>query len=149
MITRRELLIATAVAGGIAEFIPISVWAKQALTPIARVELFPGVSLADTRARALTLLNTPFQILYDEWHVTEVVLTAVEDIANGTGLDQFVLRFHGVYGEPVEDGTYTVQHAEFGTFPLYLEMVRGAVGDEYTATVCIYDKQRIKAANRR
>jgi hypothetical protein len=90
------------------------------LNQLQQFRLFPRVPISETQIKAFELLNSRFNVFYDEWYSLDMELIEVNDGIQTDVSDNFSLIFH-THMEPVlEEDTYVVEHAELGRFPLYI-----------------------------
>jgi len=87
----------------------------------SNIELFPGVPLSSTKARAVGLLNSRFNILYDDASLIEAELVEVNSGLRTSDTDEFTFLFRTTWEPALDEATYDFEHAELGRFPLYVK----------------------------
>lgn len=102
-----------------------------------RIELFPGVPLHRTRAKADEMLGSTFSVLIDETELVELTLDSIEDLPSRFHTDNFAIVFHTHWDTPLSEKTYSVEHPAMGQFLLYLRpsTTKGTNGFYYEVTV--------------
>lgn len=87
---------------------------------ITTMQVFPSVAQRDAHARAAALVNTEFEVLYDDANILPIQLVEVIDGASDPALDQFMLRFSAPLQPVLKEKTYRVRHYALGDFELFL-----------------------------
>ena len=146
MITRRNFVLGSAgllIATTLSPVNALAGWAESegleeinedlALKATNGLRLFPGVPLGGTKAKAIQLINSPFNIHYDDRNVLEVNLSDVVD-KNGSSpeVDQYSLLFHTTWEHtPLKSGTYEMEQASLGKFQMFLSPLNSDEGGSY------------------
>jgi hypothetical protein len=100
------------------------------------IELFPGVPLSSTKTRAVELLNSRFNILYDETSLIETELVEVNSGLLTAETEEFSFLFRTTWEPALAEATYDFEHAQLGRFPLYIRPVAHSGGaHHYSASV--------------
>ncbi|MDH3282288.1 MAG: hypothetical protein OEQ18_14320 [Gammaproteobacteria bacterium] len=98
--------------------------------------LFPGVPLSSTRTRALELLNSRFNILYDETNLIEAELVEVNSGLRTAETEEFTFLFRTTWEPALQEAMYDFEHPELGRFPLYIaRATRPGGAHHYAVTV--------------
>jgi hypothetical protein len=72
-----------------------------------------------------TALHTPFTVRLDDARSVELTLDEITSAADvGPGWESFSLMFRGPSPPAFWDGTFDVEHAELGPFPMYVVAVQ-------------------------
>jgi hypothetical protein len=79
----------------------------------------PGRDGLPARESFREAAGTAFRIQLDDARSAELALVQVDDLDTRSGWEAFSLVFEG-RGEPFPQATYSVEHGELGTFPLFL-----------------------------
>ena len=92
------------------------------------IELFPGVPLSSTRTRAIELLNSRFNILYDDTSLIESELVEVDSGLQTGDTEEFTFLFRTTWEPALPEAMYDFEHAELGRFPLYVKPAASSGG---------------------
>ena len=124
MPTRRDFMAggSVAVAASLAP-LPLTALAARVRRPL--IQLFPGVPLQYTRLMAENLVNSRFNILYEEAHLIEAELVEVRDGTPRPDVEEFSMIFRSTWEPRLEEGMRIMEHPSFVQFPLYLAPVEG------------------------
>jgi hypothetical protein len=68
-------------------------------------------------------LDTPFRVHIDDARSVELTLVEVADFDYGPGWESFSLLFTGPEPAAFRHGLFTVEHAEMGSFPMFIVAV--------------------------
>jgi hypothetical protein len=68
-------------------------------------------------------LNTSFRVHIDDTRSVELTLVEVADFDYGPGWESFSLLFTGPEPAAFWHGLFTVEHAEMGSFPMFIVAV--------------------------
>ena len=88
-------------------------------------------------SRLKDALHTPFAVRLDDTRIVHLTLEEIRSVDVRPGWESFSLIFRGPSPPVFWDGTFDIDHAEVGTFPIFVVAV-ATEGDGQEYEACFY-----------